>query len=1036
MKKLYVICYIMVLIVLSSFASATLPIPVIYYNAEESLDNAIASGYNLTVTDGTSGGGIFGYSNDSKVGDYSFNFTSTGINSGAFLMNDTMGTFATGVRTIDFWFKTQPVITWDQGLISFGDLSGTLGVYFSVESDDSTIFSYSPDQGSYEYGNTSITLDEWHQMIIIVDGAANLDVYLDGQTWINFSRPSFDYKVTYTAFMIGGHSAKQGMSTGLFDNVAIFDEEYTSQDIMDSWNGGAGFDFLNIIATAATPIIESPSPADTQADNVNVTLNVSHPTANNDVNYTLYFGTSSTLTEADIILNNVSRNGSEYSTWTTNVAVDGTYYWKYKAHNNTNGVFSANTTQRSWTLDTTNPTITLQANNTFNSSDVSATNQYLDFFVIGIRIDDETELSGFLINITKDGTLIYNFTNETLAGHTTYNFSRNLSTSLWKTGVYSIEVSASDAHTLNSISDYDVKDGINTIEFNTAEGNEIKISSDGSSYRTLHEKQKDRYFFGFDYLFSDNTRKFTLEADSPISYHPNSKYIGHFTVGGVRGNWIDFEGIGKDYSVKRVNDYKYEITFINLPNHNQIISKSLGGVNVITENYEWYKGNYSVTAPDVTTFENTEIFTLNISRNSSFVTPSAFFWYGGINYATSQTSTSDYIAFTRTLDIPQPSTVSENITFFWDVNITQSDGGVYSFNISGSLNSSEGLLDNCSNFNSTILRIFGKDEETDLDVDTTLNILLIPSSGLEQSYELSGTTNYSFCTNSDINFTLDSIMEYGDGVTYTNRKYYLNNLSINISTISEVTLYHLNNSKASEIVFTVFDTQSGDKVPGAFIKILRFYPGENVFRIVEISKTDEVGESLGKMVLADVFYKFIIEAPAGRIKLDTGTLRVLSLTRSFGIAFTTDFLDTWTRINNVDASVTCTKRTQTCRVTWSDSSNVVQDVTLEVWRMTGLADRLLFKQTTAGAAGTISYTVTEDTTGNRYVAKGFLESNTGTSTYPISWDEFFFSNNPFFTNETHRIASLFPLFLLGVVILFVFLDFGVVGISISALLIM
>ena len=277
-------------------------------------------------------------------------------------------------------------------------------------------------------------------------------------------------------------------------------------------------------------------------------------------------------------------------------------------------------------------------------------------------------------------------------------------------------------------------------------------------------------------------------------------------------------------------------------------------------------------------------------------------------------------------------------------------------------------------------------------------------------------------------------MEYGDGNTYTDRKYYLNNFSIDTSTVNDVYLYHLNNSKASEIVFTVFDTTTGDEVSNAYIKILRYYPGENVYRLVEVSKTDETGQSLGKMVLADVFYKFLIEIPIGTVKLDTGILRILSLTRSFGISFIEDYLDTWDKIHDVSYSTTCTKSTQTCRVTWSDSSNIVQDVTLEVWRTNGITDELLSTQTTASAAGTISYTIVEATDGNAYTAKGFIESNTGTSFYGVGIAGLIFSDNPFFTDETHRLASLFPLFLLVLVIVFALIDFGAIGITIGSLL--
>jgi hypothetical protein len=313
---------------------------------------------------------------------------------------------------------------------------------------------------------------------------------------------------------------------------------------------------------------------------------------------------------------------------------------------------------------------------------------------------------------------------------------------------------------------------------------------------------------------------------------------------------------------------------------------------------------------------------------------------------------------------------------------------------------------------------------------------MYPSLGYETSmnltYELRGKSSYTFCSKlNNTDLRVDSIMEYGDGTIYTYRKYYLNNFSIDTSTVNDVYLYHLNNSKASEIVFTVFDTTTGDKVPGAYIKILRYYPGENVYRTVEIAKTDEVGESLGKMVLADVFYKFIIEIPAGTVKLTTDVLRILSLTRSFGISFIVDYLDTWDKIHGVSYSTTCTKSTQTCRVTWSDSSNTVKSVTLEVWRTNGITDVLISTQTTASAAGTISYTIVEATDGNAYTAKAFAKSNPDWS---FSYASLPFPDSPFFTDETHRLASLFPLFLLVLVIVFALIDWGAIGITIGSLL--
>ena len=808
--------------------------------------------------------------------------------------------------------------------------------------------------------------------------------------------------------------------TLLMDNASM----YLGNGIVDGKPG------LGSPGVPANPTWLHPA-TNNQKNRTNITVNVSHSGALADIGFYFYV-------DDDIIFDNVTGNESTFLAWETDLS-DGEYIFKAIVQNVTSGIFSSNIS-RTWTLDTTNPIITLNENNSFNISNIATINQYANYLFLDISAEDETGLFGFEINITKAGISYFNYSNTTfVGGNLTFNYTTNISLSSWPSGVFTVNVSASDSHTANSIDDYDVSNGINTIEFNTIEGNRIEISSDGSAYSTLYNKKIDKYEFGWNYLLTDSTRKFTVESDNKIYYLPNSKYTAHFVIQGkgINGNWIDFEGIGKDYSVKKINDRKYEITFTNLPLTNQIVSKSLGGVNLVVESYRWYKGNYTDTSPTASTFGNVETFSLNITRNTTFARPNVTFVFDEITYSTTTTTNEDHIIFSRDLSIPNPSGSSALLDFEWVVNITQSDDTSYTFNISNSLNISESLMDDCSVYNTTILSILGKDEETNKEVNTTLNIVLfskIVGTGINNSYELSGKSNYTFCTDSGFNFTIDSIMEYGDGTIYTDRKYYLNNFTIDTSITAEVFLYNLNNSKASEITLTVFDTTTGDKVPGAFIKILRFYPGENVLRTVEIEKTDEVGETLGKMVLADVFYKFIIEKPAGTVKFASDVLRILSLTRSFGISFATDVLDTWDKIHGVSTSVTCTKGTQTCRITWSDTSNIVRDATLEVWRSTGITDTLLSTQTTTSAAGTISYTIVEDTTGRAYTAKGFIESNTGTSLYGVGIAGLIFSDNPFFTDEAHRIASLFPLFLLVVVIVFSLIDFGVVGITIGSLL--
>ncbi len=484
--------------------------------------------------------------------------------------------------------------------------------------------------------------------------------------------------------------------TGYIDQMIIINKTggITLTEVQDIYNGGAGrscdFYISGVgIGAPATPTIVAPSPADASTNNTNVTLNVTHNTTQNDVRYYLYFGTNINLNETHLQLNNVTRTGDEFREFLTNVS-DGTYFWKWKVQNITlgNALFSGNTTQRTWTLDTITPVITLNNNNAFNNSNISSHNQYLDFMFINITVTDETDLFAFMINITKDGVTFFNHTNSSLTGSLVHNFTDNLSTSSWPDGVFDIEISVSDTHTTNLIDDYDISRFLSRITFDTPEGNKIDIIGSGA-ISTEYSKQKDRYEFGFNYLTSETSRKFTVKCNNNLFYLPNSNFNGHFVCWNSRdktGNWVDFEGIGEDYTVKKIKDREYEVSFINLPSSKKVSLKSIGGLNIRTENYQWFKGSTSNIFTSPATSGSEQSFELNISLDFDLVDRiNVTFEYNDTVRTISRTESASSILFSSTFDVPD---VEETLNLSWIVNITQRDNHNYSF----SLNSTQSLV--------------------------------------------------------------------------------------------------------------------------------------------------------------------------------------------------------------------------------------------------------------------------------------------------------------------------------------------------------
>ena len=760
--------------------------------------------------------------------------------------------------------------------------------------------------------------------------------------------------------------------------------------------------------TTSIPEYIHPTPADNAHNNTQQAINCSHDGTN--VKFNLWV-------DDGLIYDNITGNyttGIEYFPIFTN----GVHTYSCNVQNITDGIFSSNVT-RTFTYDDIEPTITILENN-WNVDNTSKINSFYTNLTLNVSFYDDN-LYQVLINITNSsGAGMFQLLNTTITGSTA-NYSQMINISTFPLGQYTIKFYASDSHTTQSIEPYLVTKSYDKtqLEYDTAEGTNIKIEAmeswlDIDTFDTV--KLKDRYIFNIKYKNIKTERSFKVTSDQPLIYLPDSQYPAHFITG---KNWIDFDeySINKDdVTVKMLNDY--EAIVIIKTDKDAITFNSIGGLNINQLDYS-FEVTSVLMIHAVSSLDN---HSLNFTSylNDSIMTGNAPGYVTYINvskgsYILNITSP-NYYGISNSVEVTNSS---HNLTYYLD-----------DYNV----------IDNCSVYSNLLFSIYGFDEET-LDREITpIDITIFHKSDVEGadsknlSLVLRGRNNYTICTSGNYSLILNSIMQFGDGVNYAIRNYYINDLSVNSTSPGVINLYSINYTKASEIVMTVFDVNTADRISGTYIKTLRYYPGENILRVVEVSKTDEQGQTLAKLVLADVFYKFQVEYPAGIIKLYTDTQNILALTKSFGLSFIVDYLDTWDKVGDVVTAVVCTQSTNTCSYTWSDSRNIVQDATLEVYRNKGFKTELLYTNTIASSAGVMGYTVVEDTTGNTYTAKGYIESNTGTSNYFTDSDQLIYIDDPFFSNATQRTANLFPLFLLVLVVVFALIDFGTVGVVVGSII--
>ncbi len=483
--------------------------------------------------------------------------------------------------------------------------------------------------------------------------------------------------------------------------------------------------------------------------------------------------------------------------------------------NNTENVFGVSSLT-TFFIDTTSPTITINKNNFFNgSSNQSKVNQYQNNITFNITFEDDRDLFGVVINITRGATVFFNLTNLSLSG-TNFTVNDSMDITNWGEGIYNIELIVADSHTKQSINDYKISKFGNSITFDTEEGNEITIRGKWA-YGTRYEKKSDRYGFGFSYFTKSKKRDFTIESNNKIIYRTPSDYPAHFIVWNDEtqsGNWLDFDGVGGEYTVTKISDYKYEVEFDKLKDDNKIDFNSIGGLNTVTENYQWYKGETNQTFQTAATSGSDQIFLMNVSTKNGFISDvDGNFSYNGTGYAVSKSVEADTIVLNSTVTLPD---IEATFPFNWTVFITQSDTTQYQFSEN---NSQDVAL--------AALNISIRDEVTRELITETVTVQLT----LEQTITRTTATGSVLISN----LTFGEYFITADSASYDSQNVFvtLDNQS------SSLDMYLLNSSASEAIDYFIVDTSS-DNVEDARMTFQKLF--NQTYLTVAQADTDFAGQ--------------------------------------------------------------------------------------------------------------------------------------------------------------------------------------------------
>lgn len=695
----------------------------------------------------------------------------------------------------------------------------------------------------------------------------------------------------------------------------------------------------SVPGTVVDPVWVDPTPANDSTNNSQVTFNVS---CGSDNVYIWFDG-------------NVSvENQSSPASYTTNESASGVHEIDAACYNVATNTFSSNIT-RVWTYDVVYPAISYKFNNAFDENDYAKRTQYDDQMVLNITFSDDIDLYAYSINVTKNGgaTILYNETNESISG-LSFNYSKVLNTSSWTDGVYDIEIMVADSHTANEIKPYNVKKEASKLDFNTAEGFNIVIDSEDSSV-TDSVKYKDRYDFRFDFLDGlKKNRVFNVRSDYPIIYRENSIYRGHFIIfDGFKGNWVDFENVDGEVSVKKISDYHYKVTVKDVPK--KVEFHSIGGLNILTANQQWYKGSAVLTADASGVSEPVEL-TLELSRHSSQDNFSAFLVYNGSSYpVASKVDDGSTVTFNQSFTSPASDAV---YSYYWNITYNQTDGSIINFVLNGSHEVFNYSVFNCTSGNKTLnLNIFNENTPAN-SLSATVEVDLLywisnKDNARQFLYKFEGGSSYSICLEPNIDLFMDLYLQYTTSSGFTHRYYLFNDSISNVT--KNISMYNYNyTSGVSDLKITARNIKTYNALDQILVKLQRKYVSEGVWRTVQMDLSGDYGTIFFNVLEQNTDYRILYYNTNNDLLKQTETLKFVCI----------DTVCDLTQLINPDVSVATTtdllvsssldNATNVLTVTWSDPLANNNKVEIRVSKETLTGTSIICDTFQTGSSGIVN----------------------------------------------------------------------------------
>jgi hypothetical protein len=410
------------------------------------------------------------------------------------------------------------------------------------------------------------------------------------------------------------------------------------------------------------------------------------------------------------------------------------------------------------------------------------------------------------------------------------------------------------------------------------------------------------------------------------------------------------------------NNTLQNVTFASVGNKTiyAYANDTLGNLRTSTVNLLLNLVSYNVlyTSPISQQTNTTIRFNLNASLINVF---SIILNYNNTNYSMSGTENATFANYSQVVTAPTVSSQT-NIPFRFYYNLNGNNYTTANYTQTVNPLTPITLAQNC---NDKALYFNIIDEQNFTNLNGTIEYNFRFGTNLNNSLQsvygtLTNIHSFYLCINATS--SLEYSIGYGElqysSPGYVDRRYYLfEDTVVSNNTLSNITLYELLSDDQTSFIIEAVDTNL-NKYTEKYTTLLRWYPSNNEYKIVDMGLTDENGQTVGHVQTEDVDYRVGLYYLNGSLIKLGEPVRFVCASAPCTFTLRSDAGDIdFTNYLNVESALTFNETTKIFSYVYNDPSQTTSGMRLSVKKLTGTGEIEICNNQSSGFTGIINCNV-------------------------------------------------------------------------------